>query len=1125
MFVSRRGSAEWLRASFGALALSVLAACGSSGGDDNSGGEPEPTISRIEVTPAAQSAPAGSTQQFEATAVYSDNSSRDVTEEATWISTVTTVATVSNTVGSKGRANALTVGTTSISAALDGVNGTAAFTVTAARPTGLTVTPAGKSIAKGTTQQFQATATFTDSTSRDVTADVTWGTNNATIASISNTAPTKGLATGKAVGSARINAVYQDVAADVTLTVTAATVTSVSTTPAALSLSKTTTGQLTAMAMFSDGTTQDITAQATWSSDMPGIASVSDVADSKGLVTANNVGNAKVKALFQSFSDESAITVTPATLRSISVTPPSASVAKGLSQQYKATGVYNDDSTQDLTSLVTWASSNTTVATISNASGSKGLAKGVSEGTVTITAVDPDTKIEATATFTVTGAVMTEVTVEPARNTMPVGTTEGYKAFAYFTDDSFEDVTEAAAWTSADPAIADVSNATGDRGLVLAKSVGLVGISAAYEGFTGLGSLEVSEAALTSIEVTPANAKLAAGFDRQYKATGIYSDNSTHDITDTVTWNTSDTALATVSNAPDSIGVVTGVAAGAVNILASQGSVEGSTPLSVTGSTLTSISVTPSSANVPAGAMQQYMATGTFSDSTTQDLTAQVSWSSLDTAIATVSNDAGSEGKATAVATGSTTIRAARGSVTGDAAVNVTAATLSSISVTPDPATIHKGTSQQFTATGVYSDSTTQDITTQVTWSSANTAIATISNSDGSRGLAQGVAEGSTTIRAALSGVTGTASVTVDAAVLQSIAVSPANKSVAKGVSVQYAAIGTYSDNSTHDITTSVTWTSDNTAVATISNASGSQGLASTLDVGTANITAALNGLAGATSLTVTAKTLSSISVAPANQSIAKGANQQYTATGVYSDGSTENLTTSVTWASSSTSVATISNAAGSQGLASSAAAGETTISATFSGVTGNTKLTVTPALLKSITLSPTNPSIPAGYFRQLTATGSYSDGTSKDITADVSWSSFNSAVANVSNSAGTKGRVTGVAAGVTTITAALSGISGNTSVTVTAATLTSMAVTPDGASISSGGTLQYTATGTFSDTSTMDLTLQVTWASSNTLAATISQTGLATAGSLPGQTTISATRGSGAGSIGDSTTLTRSAF
>ncbi|HTK78725.1 MAG TPA: Ig-like domain-containing protein [Gemmataceae bacterium] len=93
------------------------------------------------------------------------------------------------------------------------------------------------------------------------------------------------------------------------------------------------------------------------------------------------------------------------------------------------------------------------------------------------------------------------------------------------------------------------------------------------------------------------------------------------------------------------------------------------------------------------------------------------------------------------------------------------------------------------------------------------------------------------------------------------------------------------------------------------------------------------------------APALQSIAVTPATPTVAKGQSQQFTATGSYSDGSTQNVTGLVTWASATPAVATISGS----GLAAAVATGTSTISATMSGVTGSTVLTVTPSAPVSV--------------------------------------------------------------------------------------------------------------------------------------------------------------------------------
>src|SRR5262249_598831 len=159
----------------------------------------------------------------------------------------------------------------------------------------------------------------------------------------------------------------------------------------------------------------------------------------------------------------------------------------------------------------------------------------------------------------------------------------------------------------------------------------------------------------------------------------------------------------------------------------------------------------------------------------------------------------------------------------------------------------------------------------------------------------------------------------------------------------------------------------------TISNTAGSQGLASALATGASTITASAAGLSGNTSLTVIAP-LASIAVTPANPHVPKGESVQFIATGTLTDNSTMNLTNSVVWSTSSPSVASISNAAGSIGSASGSAIGTTTISAFLSGITGSTTLTVDPAVLVSISVTPSNSSVVLGSTEQFTAIGTLSD-------------------------------------------------------------------------------------------------------------------------------------------------------
>src|SRR5262249_11209738 len=157
-------------------------------------------------------------------------------------------------------------------------------------------------------------------------------------------------------------------------------------------------------------------------------------------------------------------------------------------------------------------------------------------------------------------------------------------------------------------------------------------------------------------------------------------------------------------------------------------------------------------------------------------------------------------------------IKAVAGSANASATLTVTNATLVSLAVTPANASIPLGSTQQFTATGTFSDSSTQDITGSVTWSSSASSIVGIAVT----GLATGKNLGSATITATSGSVSNTASATVNADNLVSLSITPSNPTIAATTQQQFSAIGKFSNGATKNLTAQCTWTSDNTAAATI---------------------------------------------------------------------------------------------------------------------------------------------------------------------------------------------------------------------------------------------------------------------------------------------------------------------
>lgn len=158
-----------------------------------------------------------------------------------------------------------------------------------------------------------------------------------------------------------------------------------------------------------------------------------------------------------------------------------------------------------------------------------------------------------------------------------------------------------------------------------------------------------------------------------------------------------------------------------------------------------------------------------------------------------------------------------------------------SIAISAPLVSIPKGTTDQFTAIGTYSDGSTADITAQAAWGSSDPAV-TIT----AAGLATGAAAGVSNITASLNGIVSNSfQLTVSPPALAFVNISAPDTWIPWGTTEQFAATGTYADNTTANITSQVNWNSSNTAAVSISNA----GLATAAGLGSSNITASIGGV------------------------------------------------------------------------------------------------------------------------------------------------------------------------------------------------------------------------------------------------------------------------------------------
>lgn len=327
---------------------------------------------------------------------------------------------------------------------------------------------------------------------------------------------------------------------------------------------------------------------------------------------------------------------------------------------------------------------------------------------------------------------------------------------------------------------------------------------------------------------------------------------------------------------------------------------------------------------------------------------------------------------------------------------------------------------------------------------------------------------------------------------------------LAKGKSVQLAATAFYSDNTSHPVTDMVSYHVEDDSVITVS----SSGLLFGESEGVTRLTVSKSGIvSNVASVNVTSAVITAIKVMPASVSVPKGTGLQLVAPAQYSDGSSSDSPGQFLWASANPMIAEVNEL----GMVTGKALGTTTITASSSEISsGQVDTKVTDAVLTKITTSDNTITLAKGQTKQLSATAWYSDGTSSDQAAVV-WLSSDPNIATITADSGV---LRAEAIGDAVITAVLDNIvSPDIEVNATAAVITDIAVTPSKFIVKQTANMQLSATATFSDSTSSNITDSVTWEANDPNAATITPNGLLT-GVNPGNAFLTAKKDGGISNI-----------
>ena len=473
-------------------------------------------------------------------------------------------------------------------------------------------------------------------------------------------------------------------------------------------------------------------------------------------------------------------------------------------------------------------------------------------------------------------------------------------------------------WESSNASVATVSSS----GLVTGISVGSATLTVRFIDNVGwkdaLGTvmLRVSDQKVSSVAINPQTINLGIGQSSQILA--VSKDTNGDTITGlSIAWASSNVAVATVS----STGLVTGVSKGESTIIASVGGVSASGSVLVTDVSASSIEITPNKGTLSIGQSSQLSAR--LKDAQGNIVAGRdVSWSSSDTAIVTVSN----AGMLTAISDGESTITASVEGVSGFATVTVSGAPVASVSLSAQSASISVGQTQQLTAS--VSDAGGNILNDRImSWTTSNEASATVSNA----GLVTGIALGSSTITGTSEGKSATVVVEVSVSPVSSVSVTPQSVKLSAGQTQQLSETVTDKDGNVLSGFV-IIWSSTNSASVTVSNT----GLITGIAPGSSSITATIEGKIATASVNVAKAAVSSIGLKPNLSVVRIDENQQVIAT-VKSTSGGELLGVRLNWSSSDSSIATVSTT----GVVTGKSVGTATIIVSFGGVTAQAKIEV----------------------------------------------------------------------------------------------------------------------------------------------------------------------------------------
>jgi hypothetical protein len=400
-------------------------------------------------------------------------------------------------------------------------------------------TPSGTTSVTGT---IQFSATVKDADGNTIAVTPTWSVVNGGGAITTDGLFTAGDSVGTFVNT--VVATSGPATSSSTVVVTAGTLASITVTPDTVSLAIGAAQQFVAVGKDAQGHVVDIPNRV-WS-----VAAGGGTVDTAGMFTAGTTAGTfahTVTATSGSISGTAAVTVLPGPLASITVTPPSSSLAIGAQQTFTAVGYDDYDNVVAITP--TWLVVSGGGAIDSSGVFTAGTVAGTFTNTVMARQGSGCGSTSGRASVTVLPGALTTVTVSPANPSVVEGATQQYAAVGTDTHGNVLSITPVWSMIGAGGGTIDASTGLFTAGSTAATFTNTVRATASSISGTASVTVTAPVASLATIEVTPGNPPLFGPMSQQFTATGYDASHNVVAIPGTLTWSVTPSTIGPIDGA------------------------------------------------------------------------------------------------------------------------------------------------------------------------------------------------------------------------------------------------------------------------------------------------------------------------------------------------------------------------------------------------------------------------------------------------------------------------------------------------------------------------------------------------------------------------------------------------